>query len=165
MISIPTHARTSSEILGSSNVQIHARFVGDHLCRELHCFGPLVTNFSQGKVSKFTGVSFDKGVATGYNQNFPNGTSVARALRLMRKYLPSDTKFSLVIKMYSRGGNWGQGTGTSRTLGKSLARTDPQGKFCLFFGGWHLNQNSTYQSTDVQGVSISSWIVGVYEGC
>jgi hypothetical protein len=158
-------ASVKAEILGATNYQLNAKFVNDHKCLGSWCFGPSVTNSSEGKGPEYSAVSLYKGLAVGYDQRMPNRTSVAAGLARLRLNLPADTSFSSVVKQYSKSGDWGETTGTSKALGKLLSGFDPQGKFCVFFQAFHSNGNTTYSTKDVQEASVSAWIVGVNQGC
>jgi hypothetical protein len=164
--SIPFGFATSGkEILGLTTYQLKTRFTNVHVCRGSRCFGPTTSDTSQGKGPEFSGVGFYQGLADGYLQEMANNTSVAIALNLLRKNLPPDTVFTPVTKLVSPGGDWGQTTGTSKTLGKVMSRFDPQGKFCVFFQAQHSGSNTTYSSVNVQSASIAAWVKGVYQAC
>ena len=158
-------AGARAEILGATNYRLNAKFLNDHECLGSWCFGQRVTNRSEAKGPEFNSVGFYKGVAIGYHQKMPNHTSVVAGLARIRLNLPADTTFSPVVKQYSKSGDWGEATGTSRALGKLLSRFDPQGKFCVSFQAIDGNKSSTYSRADVQEAIISAWVVGINQGC
>lgn len=164
--SIPIElAKGGKEILGETSRQLQAHFANSHVCQGAQCFGPTTSNSSEGRGPEFDGVGFYSGVAIQYSQRMPNNISVANGLALLRVNLPPDTVFTHVVRMYSHSGDWGDATGTSKSLGVKLSAFDPQGKFCVNLQSTQRSGDTTFAPSNVQSALVTAWVVGVDQGC
>jgi len=64
------------------------------------CFGGPVTNTQAGATYGFTGVTTVNDLVSGYDQNFPTGTTIAAALGAVVSALPGDSHASAVTPIY-----------------------------------------------------------------
>lgn len=68
------------------------------------CYGGPVTN-AEGTMDQFTSVETDYGVVTGFDEEFPRGTSAAAARALLAPLLPADSRTTYLHVQHDSQGN------------------------------------------------------------
>src|ERR1700677_4266384 len=121
------------------------------------CFVPGLRNGDSGRTYQFTDVDVTRGIISGYQEDFPDNTTVAQAEAATQRTLPPDAQLGSIV-IDTNGGSCGMLNVSSPTLIKELNTPkigDTTGTVGIELQHIHSNLNSVYSPSNVQTATVS----------
>jgi len=159
--------RNGLRFMGLTRIQAEAKIhVNTFHCEKYFCWGPNLTNHSDGLGPEFFTVIMDTGFVDGYSQRLRSGSDYNQALDQLKIGLPVDVKFR-ANWLESSGGNRCEFVdATSRDLALVMGRHDPKGVIGIeLSSGVSSNLQVLYSGENIEDASVSLVSIARGTGC
>lgn len=147
--------------MGLTRIQAEGKFrVNTFHCDKFLCWGPNLTNKSDGSGPKFYEVLSDTGFIDEYGQRLHSGSDYNQALAQLRIGLPADVKFQVKWLESSNGDRCEFVDATSKDLALVMGHHDPKGVIGIeLSSGVNANLHVFYSPNNIEDAYASVvWI-------
>jgi hypothetical protein len=153
--------------MGLTRIQAEGKFrVNTFHCNRFFCWGPNLTNNSDGLGPEFYTVVIDSGFVEGYSQRLRSGSDYNQALNQLRFGLPVDVKFHENWLETSNGNRCEFVNATSRDLALVMGNHDPKGVIGIeLSSGVDSNLQMLYSAVNIEDATLSLVAIARGTGC